>query len=41
MDNLKKERVKPEVDRPVSIFDAVVIPLLVNTKSDRFDRPNY
>ncbi len=36
----KKKSVKSEIDRPVSIFDAVILPLLIDTKSDRLDRSN-
>lgn len=34
----KKKTVKSEADRPVSIFDAVILPLIVDTNSARFDR---
>ena len=40
MKSLKKKTVKSSADRPVSIFDAVILPLLVDTSSDRFDRSN-
>jgi hypothetical protein len=40
MESKKKKSAKMDVDRPVSIFDAVILPLLIDTKSDRLDRSN-
>lgn len=40
MESKKKKTVKSEADRPVSIFDAVILPLLVDAKSDRLDSSN-